>query len=459
MVGLRERKSRPSYALMAEGLENLSDNDSHSAKSVDSRGGEDVAGSDSDDGASGSAFGSASGSEAGSGPEDGGDDSAEESVFSDQGSDEEDGRGVKKGKGKGKGGADAQPGIQTRAKLVKGVGEVRNSGNNVSAGGGKGKGKAVQTSEGIQPTTGHPADHHMQVDNDDERNDEMDIDPELLELDSMDPDPRLAFHTASPSVSVFDRPGDGGDGLDSQVKKKLLRGRAKAQMIQYGLPAGVSSSSGGVSVGTGSGVGQASNSGHNSEINLIPPAYRDLIRKHAEIASAGKAINKADYRKEPRPTRLLHAYLPFGPTSPFVMHLKKEPEGREKAEVIKRDGSGSWAERRKRRQKRQGEVVKSVTLVSPWQTWEGEGWYPEMCRKEVGSDRSGTENGEASRSSNGMSGGPVNGKGKEKAKEHAYLSRDEVRLGLDKVGRYKPDELRSQLLSDRQVKWDQISSS
>jgi transcription factor C subunit 6 len=168
-----------------------------------------------------------------------------------------------------------------------------------------------------------------------------------------------------------------------------------------------------------------------SEANLIPQQYRQLIVKHAEVIAApfrGKPSaqpKERDYKAR----SLDPGVMPFGPGTPYVTRLKKEVRGREGAQVIYDQKLGRGAldedEEKLNRQTRMAMVLRYVSLLAPWQVWQGDGWWPEMApghpavtRQGVGAVAKGT---------------PTTAEG--------WMRRDEVRLGLDRVGRYTIDQM------------------
>jgi len=173
-----------------------------------------------------------------------------------------------------------------------------------------------------------------------------------------------------------------------------------------------------------------------SDTNLIPLRYRELVVKHSEIIAApfrGKPSatpKERDYRAR----TLDPVVLPHGPRTPFVTRLKKEVKAREMAEVIYDQNLGhdtNEVEEKLRRQRNASLVVKSVTLAAPWQVWQGEGWWPEMAPGHPANVYQDAAGGTVQAQQKGI---PKTAKG--------WTPRDAVRLGLDRVGRYKIQQMR-----------------
>jgi transcription factor C subunit 6 len=173
-----------------------------------------------------------------------------------------------------------------------------------------------------------------------------------------------------------------------------------------------------------------------SDTNLIPLRYRELVVKHSEIIAApfrGKPSatpKERDYRAR----TLDPVVLPHGPRTPFVTRLKKEVKGREMAEVIYDQRLGhdtNEVEEKLRRQRNASLVVKSVTLAAPWQVWQGEGWWPEMAPGHPATAHRGAADRTEQAQQKGV---PRTAKG--------WTPRDAVRLGLEHVGQYRIEQMR-----------------
>ena len=172
-----------------------------------------------------------------------------------------------------------------------------------------------------------------------------------------------------------------------------------------------------------------------SEANLIPQQYRQLIVKHAEIIAAPSRGKQTATQKERdyRARTLDPVVLPHGPGTPFVTRLRKEVKGREMADVIYDSRLGhdvNEDQERSKRQRNASMVVKNVTLAAPWQVWQGEAWWPEMAPGHPATVKQVTDPQAAQAKEKGS---PKTAKG--------WTPRDEIRLGLDQVGRYKVEEM------------------
>lgn len=173
-----------------------------------------------------------------------------------------------------------------------------------------------------------------------------------------------------------------------------------------------------------------------SEANLIPQQYRQLIVKHAEtIAAPFRGKPSAQPKERDYKARTLDpGVMPYGPNTPYVTRLKKEVRGREGAQVIydQHLGRGGDVDDDKfERQRYMAMVLKYVSLLAPWQVWQGEGWWPEMAPGHP-----------AVIHGSKPDGGAVQTKEKGKAQTaEGWMRRDEIRLGLDRVGRYTVDQM------------------
>jgi transcription factor C subunit 6 len=191
-----------------------------------------------------------------------------------------------------------------------------------------------------------------------------------------------------------------------------------------------------------------------TESNLIPQHYRELIKKHAEaIAAPIRGNANAEEKAREYKTRALDPdILPHGPSTPFVTRLKREVRGKERAEIIYDDRFlllPGKEDDKTARQAHATQCVKGVTLLSPWQVWQGEGWWPEMATK-VGPVPDEDANGTSAASLPA----PTKHKGKGRASASVpdstnaaggppgWILREQVRLGLESVGRYRTGELK-----------------
>jgi transcription factor C subunit 6 len=146
----------------------------------------------------------------------------------------------------------------------------------------------------------------------------------------------------------------------------------------------------------------------NSTLNAYPPAYRDLLLQSAN------SLTRKDGGERPPPPTLKAPIFPLGVVTPFSTHLASMPR-REQVATFKITPDDS--PHKESRRDRMREKAKRVAVIPPWQAWEGEGWWPEMCAGDAGE-----------------------GKGKGKAKSvpgpvEGWQWRSDVRLGLDDVGR------------------------
>jgi hypothetical protein len=137
----------------------------------------------------------------------------------------------------------------------------------------------------------------------------------------------------------------------------------------------------------------------------MPLAYREHL-----LSSSVVMVKGPDWKKEyyPNTGGMRVPIFPLGPITPFATHLTAPPNlpGREGVpaaiEVVPDEESGPARTEARRLASRN--KAKRFGLIEPWQTWEGEGWWPEMA---------------------GGEGGPVEG----------WRWRSDVRLGLESVGR------------------------
>lgn len=135
---------------------------------------------------------------------------------------------------------------------------------------------------------------------------------------------------------------------------------------------------------------------------VLPPPAR-IAMAHAAQASSGD--------KGRTPSGL--DSLPYGPRTPYITRLTHPPApapGGSRTSEVKVLEGGTELERRERSLY----VARGMSWLSPWQAWEGDGWWPEMC------------NGEDKFAASSEAG---------PSRPTGWRSREEVRLGLDQVGR------------------------
>lgn len=353
MPSLRARGSRPSYALMAEGLENLSDEDgsaegagSKTAKKTKANGDDSSGGEDEDEDMS-------SGASSGFKPEPKGDKGA-------------------KGKGKSKGKKD-------------------DSGSDFAAG------------SGDDDDDDDDDDDTMDVE--DEEDEKSDPEPALRTIDDDDDDDVIPVSSPKPSSS---RPGVAKTGWNTRPGPGGSGSKSAAAYVQ-------------------------------TEADIVPPAYRALVKKHADVLAGPLRGPPPEKLRDARSRALDAEQLPFGPTTPFITRLRSAPpKDRGSADVMVDSRIGheeQWEERKAKRQMYSVEYMRTVTLCDPWQIWQGEKWWPEMVSKQ--GSTSGSAHIDAGQEDPAASTSRNTDKGKGKAStRHTWKARDEVDLGLHGVGRY-----------------------
>ncbi|ORX40716.1 hypothetical protein BD324DRAFT_647634 [Kockovaella imperatae] len=384
MVSLRERKSRPSYAAMAEGLENLSDDE----EDADSKQGS----------ASGSGSGSPRGSKSGSGSDSASgshSSSDDESSVSSGDSSEFD--------------PEAENGDKKKGKGVKGKG-VKGKGQTNRGTASKGNGTAASFSENDESSSFEDSDE------DEEEDDLLDMAED----------------------------GDGGSIVDDDT----LDGAQHASKWPRQKLGSSSSSNAAIGASVPPRTWRTIDAKlySPSDTKITPRAYQDLLKNSARVLS--QSPNKGV--KDPKLLKIHHDRqrnmgmegFSTGPLTPFVTRLESDPRDHWSSGVQSRaeptwipdtlDGDRMMAKRRERIWKWEYAVATEV----PWQVWEGEGWWHE------------TKVGE-SLSASGSTSESGKGKGKEQAPQRppGWILRQEVRLGLEGVGRFDLSEM--QMLSEQ----------
>lgn len=178
-----------------------------------------------------------------------------------------------------------------------------------------------------------------------------------------------------------------------------------------------------------------------SDINLVPPAYRALIKTSAE-GMVKPTQAKAFVADKTRRAEL--DGFPAGSGLPFTTRLVRRG-GAGGMEVDGEEGSGKWevvvekAEDQVTRRKRAVAVDKGILGGVPREAWEGEGWWPEMYTGDGASDGILGKVGEGSKAAGKRKAGGSGGS----QRLTGWTLRHEVRIGLDDVARGGMDELES----------------
>lgn len=162
-----------------------------------------------------------------------------------------------------------------------------------------------------------------------------------------------------------------------------------------------------------------------SEIARLPPIYRDLIQQSTKELTKSPLPSKTP--NQGWVFRIFKAdSLPCGPGTPYTARLKAPPRHRQVGEVKRTAELEDVQEREEARQNRNWALMGAYPLLSPWQTWEGEGYWPETY---VGRPSGAGESSKTKKKSNLMD-------------PQEWISREDVRLGLDNVGRLQAAQLR-----------------
>ena len=170
-------------------------------------------------------------------------------------------------------------------------------------------------------------------------------------------------------------------------------------------------------------------SGH--EALMLPAPYRDYI-KQSSIRLTKPRLKYSGVKKvrDDRINQGISVY-PEGPVTPFVTRLKGPIKNRGKAQIEFVVEPEDVGERIVKRKLRALNVGKYVPFISPLEVWEGESWWPEMWQGGDGYDQ-------------------IKGKAKERNLDSkkrtkkampGWKLREEVRMGLDQVGRHTWNEL------------------
>lgn len=161
-----------------------------------------------------------------------------------------------------------------------------------------------------------------------------------------------------------------------------------------------------------------------SDFNLIPPAYRNLIKEQSASMAKGPPAPRnleAEKGKDKDRTKTWGVEVfPSGPVTAYHTRLRREVRGRKGHLVDVHKEEKDPVVRREKRRREAFQIANHVSLVSPWQAYRGESWWPEMFRSDEHASTSSSSAGPSSKS-----------KGKIK------MMRSEVRMGLDHIGRFQ----------------------
>ncbi|WWC94831.1 hypothetical protein V866_001681 [Kwoniella sp. B9012] len=163
-----------------------------------------------------------------------------------------------------------------------------------------------------------------------------------------------------------------------------------------------------------------------SEISLLSLQHRALIQTSSVLLTkpntTSKNLDNERHQARDRDQSRVHApsIFPSGHQVPFETRLTASPNNgwAGKGEVQWIDQSGPSSQRNENRRNTDWDRHMHLTFGSPWEEWRGEGWFPELF---VGNEDELQE--------------------KDRGKRENWLLRDEVRLGLDDIGRWTNEEI------------------
>nr|XP_019010200.1 uncharacterized protein I206_04668 [Kwoniella pini CBS 10737]OCF48981.1 hypothetical protein I206_04668 [Kwoniella pini CBS 10737] len=163
-----------------------------------------------------------------------------------------------------------------------------------------------------------------------------------------------------------------------------------------------------------------------SEIGLLSLQHRALIQASTVSMTKPNTIPKSQFdtdRHNARERDQSKAHgpsiFPSGHQIPFQTRLTSDPNhGWEKSDIEWIDQSGPNVQRNENRRNEDWGRHPFLTFSAPWEEWKGEQWYPELS---IGNEDEIAE--------------------KDRGNRENWLLRDEVRLGLDDIGRWTKNEL------------------
>lgn len=179
--------------------------------------------------------------------------------------------------------------------------------------------------------------------------------------------------------------------------------------------------------------------------SILPPAYRALVKDATKAIArdshrpAGQELDKLNARTKLRSLRT--EYFPVGPAAQWRTRLVRAPgpsrfggkgKGKERATDETQVDTGDVfvvmdeedrAARHEARRRRAMKMVLHAPLLTPWEAWEGEAWWPELWTGDTGDE------------------GPAGGSSRPEGLPVGWRGRCEMDLGLGRVGRLKRDEV------------------
>ncbi|WVW86023.1 hypothetical protein I302_108061 [Kwoniella bestiolae CBS 10118] len=163
-----------------------------------------------------------------------------------------------------------------------------------------------------------------------------------------------------------------------------------------------------------------------SEISLLSLQHRAVIQASSvsltKASNPSKNLDNERHSARERDQSRVHgpSAAPSGHQVPFETRLNGSPNNgwAGKGEVQWIDQSGPSFLRNENRRNNDWNRNVNLTFGAPWEEWRGEGWFPELF---VGNEDELQEG--------------------DRGKRDNWLLRDEVRLGLDDVGRWAKEEL------------------
>ena len=226
------------------------------------------------------------------------------------------------------------------------------------------------------------------------------------------------------SVKTDDEPMDTDlESIGEVTASKKGKGTTKGARIKSGLKEGVIPAYGLVRPTKSTTM----SSGQTKDNSSLHPTLKELVKQSSETIAKGQkasVLTTTVRDHEKYKTTGLNG-MSSGPITPFTTVLADDPK--KTAEMKTTWEPVDIAARRLKRQTENWEVNPRIPLYSPWNVWQGEGWWPEMYHPSRSQSSAHTKK----------------GKGKDKGSlgNPDWKLREEVDLGLGLVGRYRPQDI------------------
>lgn len=286
-----------------------------------------------------------------------------------------------------------------------------------------GPGSSRRANTAGDSSDGHSSDELKELE--ESEDDEMDVDEDESDLVSINESER--------------RQKGSGRGMKNRIKGKEASRRPrpkKNQVVRAIIPSYDRPNKPGLST-------QGGRPGGNG-LDSLPPAYRSILQQStvvlAKPAVRTEQQKQGTGRENEKYRNLGVEGFTSGPSTPVITrltrHPREQPYSKELVRWVSDEHGEDTIKRKETRQVTGWKVQDYYGLESPWEMWQGEGWWKGMY-----------EDSRASVTKQVASTAETSRKGKGKDVDAGWKFRQDVKLGLEGTGRLKTSH--SDLLSER----------